>query len=107
MMRAVGRREFIGGLSAALLAPTARAQADVARVTVDYENGGRPIAQDFIGLSYESAILRPGTYFAPDNGTLLALLRALGSAGVLRILRHTSERPAWQAAVPRAPPRTF
>jgi hypothetical protein len=103
MMRAVGRREFIGGLSAALLAPTARAQADVARVTVDYENGGRPIAQDFIGLSYESAILRPGTYFAPDNGTLLALLHALGCAGVLRIGGNTSERTVWEPAGAAAP----
>src|SRR5437660_242085 len=90
--RALGRREFIGGLSAVLLAPSARAQADIARVSVDYENGGHPIAPDFIGLSYESAILNPGTYFAPDNATLLALLRALGSAGVLRIGGNTSER---------------
>src|SRR5438045_263458 len=26
-------------------------------VTVDYENSGRPIAPDFMGLSYESALL--------------------------------------------------
>jgi hypothetical protein len=100
---ALGRREFIGGLSAALLAPAARAQADVARVSVDDENGGHPIAPDFIGLSYESAILDPGTYFAPDNATLLALLRALGGAGVLRIGGNTSERTVWAPAGAAAP----
>jgi hypothetical protein len=91
-----GRREFIGGLSAALLAAaSARAQTDVAQITVDYENDGRPIAPDFIGLSYESAILNPGTYFAPENDTLIALLRTLG-AGVLRIGGNTSERTVWE-----------
>ena len=94
MMHVLGRREFVGGLSAALLALPAGAQADVAHVVIDYENDGRPIASDFTGLSYESAILSPGTYFTPDNSTLIALLRALG-AGVLRIGGNTSERTVW------------
>jgi hypothetical protein len=99
MMR-LGRREFVGALSAALLAkaPLARAQADAARVSIDYHNTGRPIAPEFIGLSYESAILNPGTYFAPENVALIALLRALGGAGVLRIGGNTSERTAWEPA---------
>src|SRR6202011_3460407 len=101
--RALGRREFIGGLSAVLLTPSARAQADFARVTVDDENGGHPIAPDFIGLSYESAILNPGTYFAPENAPLLAMLRALGCAGVLRIGGNTSERTVWEPAGAAAP----
>jgi hypothetical protein len=78
------------------------AHADLARVTVDYENDGRPIAPDFIGLSYESAILSPGTYFAPENAALLTLLRALGS-GVLRIGGNTSERTVWEPAGAAAP----
>ena len=102
MSRALGRREFVGGLSAALLASPAWAQADVAYVIVDYENGGRPIAPDFIGLSYESAILSPGTYFTPDNSTLIALLRALGE-GVLRIGGNTSERTVWGPGGAAAP----
>jgi len=95
MTRALGRREFVGGLSAALLAaPSVRAQTGVAQIIVDYENDGRPIAPDFIGLSYESAILSPATYFAPENATLIALLHAFG-AGVLRIGGNTSERTVW------------
>src|ERR1051326_1285721 len=102
MSRALGRREFVGGLSAALLASPAWAQADAAHVVVDYENDGRPIASDFTGLSYESAILSPGTYFTPDNSLLIALLRALGE-GVLRIGGNTSERTVWEPAGPAAP----
>jgi hypothetical protein len=99
----LGRREFLGGLGAALLASTARAQADAAHVSVDYEDAGRPLAPDFIGLSYESAILNPGTYFTPDNATLIALMHALGDAGVLRIGGNTSERTVWEPAGVAAP----
>ena len=99
----LGRRAFIGGLSAALLAPTARAQTDAARVTVDYEDAGCPLAPDFIGLSYESAILNPGTYFSPKNATLIALMHALGDAGVLRIGGNTSERTVWEPVGSSAP----
>jgi hypothetical protein len=90
-----GRREFIGVLSGFLLAPVARAQAAAAHVTVDYQNAGWPLAPDFIGLSYESAILSPGNYFTPENATLIALMRALG-VGVLRIGGNTSERTVWE-----------
>ena len=94
----LGRRAFIGGLSAALLASSARAQAGAARVTVDFEDAGQPLAPDFIGLSYESAILSPGSYFTPENVTLIALMQALGGAGVLRIGGNTSERTVWEPA---------
>jgi len=97
LARGIARREFLGALSAAFLAPPllARAQNDAARVTVDYENAGRPIAPDFIGLSYEAAILRPAAYCTPENATLLALLHSLGGAGVLRVGGNTSERTVW------------
>src|ERR1043166_828099 len=104
MARAVARREFIAAAAAALIAPAslARAQPDAARVSVDYQNGGLPIAPDFIGLSYESAILSPGTYFTPANATLLSLLRSRGSAVVLRVGGTASDRTAWAPA--GAPP---
>jgi hypothetical protein len=104
MTRALRRREFVAGLSAALItASSARAQTDITHITVDYQNDGRPIAPDFIGLSYESAILSPGTYFTPDNATLRALLSALGKEGVLRIGGNTSERTVWEPAGAAAP----
>src|SRR5262249_22514992 len=95
----LGRRAFIRALSGAFFttASSVRGQTDTVHVTIDYENAGRPIAPDFIGLSYESAILSPGTYFAPENAALIALIRALG-AGVLRIGGNTSERTMWEPA---------
>jgi hypothetical protein len=107
LQRCIGRREFLSGLAGAtLVAPgigLVRAQTGAgARVVVAYEHPGRPIAPDFIGLSYESAILNPGDYFSPDNAPMLGLLRTL-ETGVLRIGGNTSERTAWNPDVPPAP----
>jgi hypothetical protein len=106
--RCIGRRAFLSGLAGAtLVAPgigPARAQVGAgARVAIAYEHTGRPIAPDFIGLSYESAILSPGDYFSPDNAPVFGLLRTLGETGVLRIGGNTSERTVWDPGVPPAP----
>ena len=114
--RSIGRRCFLGGMTGAAVGLFAcrpgRAQADAdARLVVAYEDAGRPIASNFIGLSYESAILvagdyvaggyAAGDYFAPDNGSVLGLIRALGDNGVIRIGGNTSERTVWR---PQAEP---
>jgi hypothetical protein len=67
------RRRFLIGAaatSAALLAPgTNRSQPGIGpRLAVSYEDPGQAIALDFIGLSYESAVLAGGDYFAPNKG---------------------------------------
>src|SRR5450432_1426868 len=100
--RSIGRRRFLSGMTGAAVGMFAcgpgRAQADAdARLVVAYEDAGRPIALDFIGLSYESAILVAGDYFAPDNGSVLGLIRALGQNGVIRIGGNTSEHTVWRA----------
>jgi len=64
---------------------------------VAYEDAGRQIASDFIGLSYESAILVAADYFTPDNRSVLGLIRSLGPNGVIRIGGNTSERTVWRA----------
>jgi hypothetical protein len=97
----IARRGLLRGAAAAaagLLARSrARAQADAdARLTVDERDAGRPIAPDFVGLSYESAILAAGDYFTPDNASVLGLIRRLGPNGVLRIGGNTSERTVWR-----------
>jgi hypothetical protein len=94
------------GLAAGFLAGgPARAQ-DVVRgqVTVAYDDPGPPIADDFIGLSYESAVLAGGDYFSPDNASVLGLIRTLGLSGVIRIGGNTSERTVWQAEPGAAAP---
>src|SRR5262245_42216253 len=106
----IARRGLLGGAAAAtaglLLARSrARAQAEAdARLTVDDRDAGQPIAPDFVGLSYETAILAAGDYFTPDNASVLGLIRRLGANGVLRIGGNTSERTVWRAgAAPAAP----
>ena len=74
------------------------AQSDAsAFAAIAYEDAGRKIPSDFIGLSYESTILAPGDYFAPDNASVLGLIRLLGRDGVIRIGGNTSERTVWRA----------
>jgi hypothetical protein len=98
----IARRGLLRGAAAAaagLLARSrARAQAGAdALVSVDDRDAGRPIAPDFVGLSYESAILAAGDYFTPDNVSVLGLIRRLGPNGALRIGGNTSERTVWRA----------
>src|SRR5262245_53631164 len=105
----IARRAVLRGMAAAaagLLARSrARAQAEAnALLTVDDRDAGRPIAPDFVGLSYETAILAAGDYFTPDNASVLGLIRRLGRNGGLRIGGNTSERTVWRAgAAPAAP----
>jgi hypothetical protein len=97
--RSNARRRFLRGAAGAAVAlvvrGSARAQAP-ARLTVSYGDAGRPIASDFVGLSYESALLAAGDYFAVENASVLGLIRALGGNGVIRIGGNTSERTVWR-----------
>jgi hypothetical protein len=100
--RFVARRRFLSGVTATAVGFAARgvsrAQTDAgARLTIAYADAGRPIASDFVGLSYESAILAAGDYFTPENRSVLGLIRLLGADGVIRIGGNTSERTVWRA----------
>ena len=94
------RRHFLisaAATAANLLTPdTSRSQSDIGpRLAVSYEDPGQAIALDFIGLSYESAILAGADYFTPNNASTLGLIRALGANGVIRIGGNTSEGAVW------------
>jgi hypothetical protein len=105
------RRQFLLGLAGGGAALLGGASAEdgpaMARLTIDYEDAGRTIAPDFIGLSYESAVVAANDFFTADNRTLLRLLRTLGSEGVLRIGGNTSERTLWRTQDTPAPPENF
>src|SRR5215475_15814065 len=105
------RRRFLHGLAGGGAALIARAFAQdgpaTARLAVDYENSGHAIASDFIGLSYESAVVAANDFFTADNRTLLRLLRTLSPEGVLRIGGNTSERTLWRTQDTPAPPENF
>ncbi len=95
------RRSFLIGAAGTavgvLSRGTSRGQSAIGlRLAVSYEDPGEAIASDFIGLSYESAILTED-YFTPDNTSALGLIRSLGENGVIRIGGNTSERTVWGA----------
>jgi hypothetical protein len=97
----IERRGFLSGVASTavglLTGRASHAQTDPsAFLAVSYDDPGRPIPSDFIGLSYESAILADGNYFAPDNASVLGLIGALGRDGVIRIGGNTSERTVWR-----------
>jgi len=110
MQIGLDRRRFLkhaAGAGMGLLGGTSHAPADAsARVVVAYEEVGRPIASDFIGLSYESALLA-GDYFTPENESVLGLMRSLGHAGVIRIGGNSSERTVWAAGTKQSASDSF
>jgi hypothetical protein len=107
----MNRRRFLLGLaggSAALVGGASPQNGPaMARIGVDYEAAGRAIAPDFVGLSYESAVVAGNDFFTADNRMLLRLLRTLGPKGVLRIGGNTSERTRWTTQDTAAPKETF
>ncbi len=98
---AAGAAAFQHPLALAETAPTASV-----RLTVRPDRLGNKIADDFTGLSYESAQLGNPNFFCGDNTELAGFLRRLGTSGVLRIGGNTSEycywtpNPAKQANMP-------
>jgi hypothetical protein len=105
------RRRFLLGLVGGSVALVGRASAQngpaIARIGIDYEDAGRAIAPDFIGLSYESAVVAANDFFTADNRTLLRLLRTLGPQGVLRVGGNTSERTRWRPHDTQGADETF
>jgi len=102
------RRSFLALAGGTVLARgSARSETAVpASVAIAYDDPGRAISPDFIGLSYESALIAAPDYFSPDNYSLLGLIRALGARGVIRVGGNTSERTVWEAgAAKHAPDR--
>ncbi len=65
------------------------------RLTLRPDRLGNKIADDFTGLSYESAQLGNPHFFSAENTELAGFVRRLGSSGVLRIGGNTSEYCYW------------
>jgi hypothetical protein len=95
------RRSLLTGITSAALGLGTRGLAgaqgpESLRISIDVAAARGPhIPADFIGLSYESAILAEENYLSPDNTSLIGLIRRLGHAGVLRIGGNTSEDTVW------------
>jgi Glycosyl hydrolase family 79, N-terminal domain len=100
-MAAMDRRQFLSlsALGTAAWHPASRLLAQAAPLPVTLTIGkptGRRIAEDFTGLSYESAQLSDPDFFAGDNKRLIELMGGLGQHGVLRIGGNTSEYCFWR-----------
>jgi hypothetical protein len=67
-----------------------------ASVAVGYDEPGRANSENFIGLSYESAVLASPEHFSPGNASIMGLLRGLGPGGVLRLGGNSSARTVWR-----------
>src|SRR5262249_17804358 len=78
-----------------------------ASVTIAYDDPGRAITPDFIGLSYESVVLASPDYFTPDNRSLIGLIRGLGTNGVLRFGGNSSERTVWEPDAAKPTPERY
>ncbi len=83
--------------AAALFRPFAFAENNPAtvRLTLRPDRLGNRIADDFTGLSYESAQLGNPLFFSGDNTELAGFIRRLGKSGVLRIGGNSSEYCYW------------
>src|SRR6476659_5999815 len=67
-----------------------------ASVAVGYDQPGHAISENFMGLSYESAVLASPEHLSPGNLSIMGLLRGLGPGGVLRIGGNSSARMVWR-----------
>ena len=76
--------------------PTRASDTAPADLTIAPEQPGLSIPRDFLGLSYESALLGDPEFFSPGNHSLLALIRRLGPSGVIRIGGNSSEYTLWR-----------
>ncbi|MES2220155.1 MAG: glycosyl hydrolase family protein [Acidobacteriota bacterium] len=65
-----------------------------ARLTIQTNQAGQAIPDNFLGLSYETAQLSAPEYFSAKNDDLAGFLRPLGR-GVLRIGGNSSEYAFW------------
>src|SRR4029079_13325135 len=99
--RSMTRRSWLctlAGMAATLCASRRLGAAPFvnASVAVGYDRPGLAGAENFIGLSYESAVLASPDYLSPGNLSIAGLLRGLGARGVLRLGGNTSERTVWR-----------
>lgn len=62
--------------------------------SVDFTRPGRPIADDFLGLSFDQVGLLLDQILLPNNHSFISLVRHLGSKGVIRIGGNSSDRPS-------------
>lgn len=91
------RRTFVCGAGAAAIAQMHSGKLH-AEATAQLTPGKAwaPMANDFLGLSYESGQLLNASFFSKENQPLVAAFRALSTSGVLRLGGHLSNITDWE-----------
>ncbi|HEY2039885.1 MAG TPA: hypothetical protein VGG95_09490 [Edaphobacter sp.] len=102
----MNRRSFVGSFAAAVLSSRVmrgKGRGDDSSFTIR-DPLGEPIAEDFVGLSYESAQLANPEFFSAKNRQLVRLFRELSPCGNLRIGGGSSEFTTYSDETPSSPP---
>lgn len=106
----MSRRTFLAGVAAASASVGLRfaaAETDAAAAPTKLSVGATSralVADDFVGLSYESAQLANPAFFSAENKGLIALVRELAPVGNLRIGGGSSEFTTYSEEPPSGPP---
>jgi hypothetical protein len=93
------RRKFLATAACTVAAAGLHAQGpSKVRVTLGIAEDatGPHMPNDFVGLSYEVEQLLDPTFFSVENSGLIREVKALSSAGVLRLGGNTSEFAYWK-----------
>lgn len=96
----MNRRTFLAGAAAAAASALTGRGAQAVRIAVDARRKLGRVPDDFLGLGYEiSSVAIPGLLSA-QNRPYVQLVRALGSAGVIRIGGNTSDYASFAPTAP-------
>jgi hypothetical protein len=101
------RRQFIAATLAAgtsgRVPITAQQSKAAVRITLG-DAAARPVPDDYLGFSFETAQLSDPSFFAADNADLVSLFKALSAHGVLRLGGNSSEFCWWKTGAADRPP---
>lgn len=110
-MRTLTRRQFCSGAAAVGVAACSKPQSLIAQenptrisFAIDAATSIGKVADDFMGLSYESGQLAYPDFFSAQNSVLVELFRSLSPSGVLRLGGNLSEFTIWSETEPTTAP---
>lgn len=103
----MNRRNFLLSVAAATLSSRGALAGETSAQVPSLSIGsvrGKPVPDEFVGLSYESAQLANPEFFSPRNHSLIRLFRDLAPTGNLRLGGGSSEYTTYSAQQPSGPP---
>lgn len=103
----MNRRQFLAVVAASAAAgPLSEcfALAETPSLRFDSGRASKPVPEEFVGLSYESAQLANPEFFSAQNKALVKLFRELAPQGNLRLGGGSSEYTTYSEEAPPGPP---